>query len=250
VVFLIPNFLHTDIHSWPAYDKKERFDTSLLYLNTIPKLEAHVDSIATAKALTIGSVDYVVAIESVLENRFYHGFSHFTLNENWIAALVGKLVKEDHACKVQPQLIIQQPNAGCSQQALVMMALLRRKGITYRSVLFAHHYAIEALIDGKWYFFDANMEPFITNEQRLESYWKHNADSLKKYYDGNRFDGPDIDFKFGKNHGVKNGPVNEIPAPRARFFQSATWLLSKILWAFPLLLLFYRPRKGKHPIPA
>ena len=133
--------------------------------------------------------------------------------------------------------------AACSQQAMVMMEILKHKNISYRSVGFPHHFALEVLILGRWYYFDPNMEPNITNQERLESYWGAAADNLKKYYDTTRF--KDLDWKFGKNLNVTHGSVNQNYAQNAKLFQSATSILSKILWVFPLLLLFYKRHKPK-----
>ena len=240
VLLFLPNLFDKDVNACLHYDGKEKFDPKLSYINTISKLESYTDSIAAAKNLNSTDYRYVELLETVIKNRFYHGFSHFTLSENWIAALAGKYIKEDHACKVQPEKIMQQGNAACSQQSLVMMAILRNKNITYRSVGFPHHYAMEVMIKNNWYFFDANMEPDITKEQRLLTSWNHQNDNLKKYYDTNRFS--DLDFKFGTGLTATTGSINEVPAPNARIFQSATGILSKIIWGFPLLLIFYRPR--------
>jgi hypothetical protein len=237
-LLLLPNFFKEDINTRPPFDRVENFDPSLSYINSIHTLEQYVDSAAASLQAATNSFEYILAAETAIKNRFYHGFSHFTLNENWIAALSGKYIEEGLACKVQPEKIIQQSNAACSQQSIVLMALLRKKGIQYRMVGFPHHYAMEVWIDNSWYFFDADMEPVITKAERMENNWKLQSDNLKKYYNG-RF--ADIDYKFGNGLTVNVGIVNEVPAQNARIFQSATIVLSKILWLLPLLLLLYAP---------
>jgi hypothetical protein len=240
VLLFLPNLFNKDINPALQYDQKENFNPGLSYINSIQKLETYLDSIAAAKKINVTDFEYVELLESIIENRFYHGFSHFTLNENWIAAFAGKYIKEDYACKVQPEKIIMPGNAACSQQALVMMAVLRNKKISYRSIGFPHHYAMEVLIDHNWYFFDANMEPRITKGERLMTNWKHQNDNLKIYYDTNRF--TDLDYKFGNGLTATTGIINEVPAGNARMFQATTGILSKIMWCFPLLMMFYRPR--------
>jgi len=240
VLLFLPNLFNKDINPSLLFDQKEKFDPRLSYLNSIQQLEACVDSIAKAKKISTTGYEYAELMEGVIEKRFYHGFSHFTVSENWIGALSGRYMKEDYACKVQPEKIMKQPNAACSQQALVMMAVLRNKKITYRSVGFPHHYAMEVLIEDNWYFFDANMEPQITKEQRMMASWNHQNDNLKKYYDTNRF--ADLDYKFGNGQTATTGVINEVPARNARFFQTVTGILSKISWCFPILIMFYRPR--------
>jgi hypothetical protein len=238
LLLLLLNFITSDINPTLAFDKKEKFDAGLSYINSINKLEAHTDSLAAAQYIQTTSIQYVELLESIISKRFYHGFSHFSLDENWIAAISGRYIKEDCACKVQPEKIMQHANAACSQQALVMMQVLRNKNISYRSVGFPHHYAMEVLIDNNWYFFDSNMEPTISKTERMLANWNHENDKLKKYYDTNRFS--DLDFKFGMGLSATTGPINEVPAPNASLVQAISNILSKIAWCFPLLLLFYR----------
>ncbi len=238
-LLFLPNLFNIDINPSLPYDQKEKFNPRLSYINSIQKLESHLDSIAAGKKIGAADFGYMEILESIVENRFYHGFSHFTLNENWIAAVSGRYIKEDYACKVQPEKIMEQSNAACSQQALVMMAVLRDKKIPYRRVGFPHHYAMEVLNGNNWYFLDANMEPRITKDQRMMKSWNHQNDSLKKYYDTKRFS--DLDYKFGTGLTTTTGIINEVPARNARIFQFAAGIGSKILWCFPLLLLFYRP---------
>ncbi len=240
VLLFLPNLFNKDINPTLSYDNKESFNPHLSYINNIQKLENYVDSIAAVKKISPADFKYVELLETSIEDRFYHGFSHFTLNENWLAAFAGKYIKEDYACKVQPEKIILQGNAACSQQALVMMAVLRNKKISYRSVGFPHHYAMEVMIENNWYFFDANMEPRITKEQRMMTSWSHQNDSLKKYYDARHY--TNLGYQFGNGLTATTGIINEVPAKNARIFQATTGILSKIIWCFPLLLIFYRPR--------
>jgi hypothetical protein len=246
ILLLLPNFFSTELSPVTPYNGKEKFDPTLARINSIEYLEKYTDSVATSKKIAEGSFEYVELLESVIEQRFYHGFSHFSTSENWIAALAGKCIKEDYACKVQPEKIIQHPNAACSQQALVMMAVLRNKKISYRSLGLPHHYAMEVLINNEWFFCDANMEPGISKQQRMLSHWKHQTNILKQYYDPTRY--PDLDYQFGKNQIVTVGAINEIPAQKATFFHAVT-VLSKIAWLFPLAFILAPLRiKVKKPL--
>jgi hypothetical protein len=238
VLLLIPNFFNKDLIPPLSYDQKEKFDPSMMRLDNIQSLEAYTDSLAAAKGVKTDSYEYLEVLVDVIKHRFYHGFSHFTLNENWIAALSGAYIKEDYSCKVSPETIIQHGNAACSQQAIVMMAILRNKNFTYRSLGFPHHYAMEIAVDKEWYFFDANMEPVMQKEQRRLSAWQHNNDQLKKYYDLNRFN--DLDYKFGTGLPALVGEINEVPARNARLFYLGTGIMSKTAWLLPLLLIFFK----------
>lgn len=241
-VLLSLNFINVDINEKLSYDHKEMYNPQLGYINSINKLESYIDSSETAAKLTPGNIDYVDTIAYALRNRFYHGFSHFTIKENWIAAFSEKIVGYGLASKVRPDDIMKDPYAACSQQSMVMMEILKRKKISYRSVGFPHHFALEVLIQGKWYYFDPNMEPKMSNADRLEDNWKCCADNLKKYYDTSRF--KDLDWKFGKNLKVTTGNINATPAGHAKIFQSTTSLLSHIMWCFPLLIVLYKSRQS------
>ena len=243
VVLLSFNFIDTDINEVPPYDQKEQFDPRLSNINSIDKLENYIDSSLKKDSIQPNTIDYVITISAAIRLRFYHGFSHFTLKENWIAAVSEKFFGYGLASKVKPADIMHHEYAACSQQAIVMMEILRRKKISYRSVGFPHHFALEALINGQWYYFDPNMEPHILKEQRLESYWGAKADNLKQYYDTNRF--KDLDWKFGKNLEVTHSAVNQKFGNHVMIFHSVTAVLSKIMWCFPLLLIFYKRRKAK-----
>ncbi len=238
LLLLLPNLVQRDIHPTLSYDGKERFDPALSRLNSVALLENYTDSLAAAQGIERGTFAYAELLERVIEERFYHGFSHYSPAENWIAALAGRFIKEDYSCKVDPESILQHPNAACSQQSLVMMAVLRHKGMDYRSVGFPHHYALEVYTGNEWYFFDANMEPGIRQSERSLSSWQHRNDRLKPYYDNGLH--PHLDYQFGNNQSALVGPVNEIPARNAALFHGVTGILSGFAWCLPLLVLLFR----------
>jgi hypothetical protein len=238
LALFLPNLFNTTLETSLLYNGKEKFDPALSGITSVNQLENYTDSIAATKKIAPGSYEYVALLDDILENRFYHGFSHFSLQENWIAAIAGKLVKEDYACKVQADEILKHENAACSQQALVMMQVLRDKNISYRSLGFPHHYAMEVDINNEWHFFDANMEPVITREQRRLADWKHNNDIVKQYYDVSKHS--NVSYQFGNNKMAIVGTINEVPGRNASLFHTATGLLSKFLWLLPLMILLYR----------
>lgn len=241
VILLSLNFIPRDINNELPYDGKERFYPELAYIQSISQLEAYVDSAAALKNYTHQSSQYTALLAYVISCRFYHGFSHWKLNENWIAAVGQKITGIGLACKVNPEDIMKSPNAACSQQALVMMNILRNKGINYRKVGFPHHYAIEVNIGNNWFYFDPNMEPRMNLAQREHKAWGGINDHLKQYY--NPAVHKDLDYQFGHNEMAELGSINEIPAQRAAAFQAGTSFLSKILWCFPLIFAFIKRRK-------
>lgn len=238
ILLFVPNLINKNINDELAYDHKEKFEPSLGYLNSVDKLNAHIDSLAAERGLAHWSLDYPLLVEEVIEKRFYHGFSHQLLSQNWIAAVSEKVFHYGLSCKVKPEEILQHPNAACSQQSIVMMEIFRRNHIIYRSVGFPHHFAMEALVNNNWYYLDANMEPRISNNERLESNWKCCADNLKKYYDPHRFS--DLDYQFGNGQKAIFSAINNRPAQHARVFQTITGYTSKVLWLLPLLILLFK----------
>ncbi len=240
-LLLLPNFLWLNPQPVASYNGKEAYDPALERLNSVSKLIKFTDSIATEKKIQTKSLDYALLVTMTLRKRFYHGFSHYSLNQNWIAALTQYCFGRDAAAIVDPDKIMKYPYGGCSQQSIVFMEVMRRKGFDYRNLSFPHHYASELKIGNDWYFFDPNMEPNIPDSERRESAWKGSCDSLKKYYNKDIY--KELDFTFGKAQRVIHGKVNGQLAPNARLFQVWTGFASKVLWVFPLIILYARKRR-------
>ncbi|UAY52146.1 hypothetical protein [Ferruginibacter albus] len=243
-VLFIPNLIHKDINEVLPYNGIEAYDPSLAYLNSISKLENYVDSVAEKKNIPINdNLAFMEVMANTIRERFYHGFSHYTLNENWIAAVSGKYIWYNLACIVNPEEIMKHDYAACSQQALVVISILRHKKIPYRTVLFPHHYALEININEHWYYFDTNLEPKIYGEQRSAEKWNDSNDSIKQYYTWlNRGNGW-LDTTFGVHQKTQYGPVNNIPARHAKLFHLSTKIISKTAWLLPLLFIFFLERR-------
>ena len=243
LLLAVPNFIHTTLEEKPVYDQKEKFDSSLSAIDNVDTLIAVADFTAARKGIAQGSLQYAITVATLLRNRFYHGFSVYPMNENWIATTAQHVLGYGLASIVKPDDILKYTYGGCSQQTIVLMEVMKRKNISYRSVGFPHHYASEVNIGGNWFFFDPNMEPKIKDSERIETSWNRSVDSLKKYYDTSRF--KDLDWKFGKNKEVILGKVNAEPAPKALLFQNVSQVLSKTLWLFPLLFAFNNRKEKK-----
>ena len=127
----------------PAYNNKELFEPSLSSINSVQKLITYSDSIANINHIKTGSLGYGVLVASVLRKRFYHGFSYYTFQQNWLAVTAQYFLGRGLAAPVDPDEILKFPYAGCSQQAIVMMAVMKEKKVPFRSVGFPHHYATE-----------------------------------------------------------------------------------------------------------
>lgn len=241
-ILLLPNFLPVDINGADRFNGDERYSPNLAHLNTIPKLEAYADSLSATKKVRKGSRRYWVSVDSIISERFYHGFSRYNLNENWLAAVADRVFGYGLSNKVYVSDIMKSREAGCSQQAAIMMELAGRQAFNYRSVGFPHHYAVQIGIGLQWYFFDADMEPSLTIQDRKFSSWNGKNDELKKYY---LCKTPAVlDYEFGIHQKANFGTPNVSPAPHLKSFHSVTFLLSRILWLFPLLgILLVQRRK-------
>lgn len=237
IILYLPNFFKFSPGKIPQYDHKENFDQKLSYINSLDKLLFVSDSIAQNKNVKQASLQYAVIVNNIISNRFYHGFSHFTPDKNWLAVAGEYCFGHDLSCTVKADDILKYNYAGCSQQSIVLMEAMKRKNISYRSAGFPHHYAVELNLEGHWYYFDANMEPVMTDSERLQKDLVFSADTLKKYYDRKRF--TDLDWKLG-NANIIEGKENAVVAANAKMFQATTFYLSKTLWIFPLLIAFVR----------
>jgi hypothetical protein len=236
LLLFLPLLFNISPGGTPVYNNKEKFDPSLSRLNSLHRLINYSDSSAIANQTKIGSLSYGVLVASILRKRFYHGFSYYTFQNNWIAVASQYIFGKELASLVNPEEILKFPYAGCSQQAIVLMAVMKDKKIPYRSVGFPHHYATELQFKNNWYFFDPNMEPQIKVNERKEDKWKRSADYLKKYYNGNN---QYLNWAFGNSVPIIFGRPNADPAPHASIFQAVTKYLSKILWILPLFLFVY-----------
>jgi hypothetical protein len=242
-ILVLPNFVDMDIQAdKAAYNGKEKFSPQLSFINSVDKLEKFVDAAARDKKIPVGSVAYLELLENTVSHRFYHGFSHKTLRQDWITAVSDRIAGTDYSCLVLPEEILQHPEAACSQQAIVMMEVLKRKNINYREIGFPHHFAMEASVNGGWYYLDANMEPDIRGTQRLHQDWHGHADSLKKYYNASIH--PNLDAGFGTGLMAEVNKTNEEQAPNLKKLQTGTGILSRICWMFPLVLLAFARKRS------
>jgi hypothetical protein len=224
-------------HPW------EEFDTSYY-----AKFQSINDIIQASdlhfKDQTKNTLTYFNYVAEIVRKRFYHGYSHYTASDNIFAWLSGTLVWNHLSAIVIPDDIMKHPMAACSQQAIVMMEIFKRKGIDFRKVGFPGHYTVEGKIERKWLYFDTNLEPNFNNKREsLELLLKTNrVDSLYSFLEKNN---PNF-HKVISN--PKYGSVNSDPAPRASLFhkacyflQSGSFILCSFLIAF-LLLSNFNPR--------
>ncbi len=232
-ITLIPNFLPFQLEnvanseSRPTYDRYEARLSSKL--NSMDELERYLDS----SNLDPQSIAYWNNAATVLRKRFYHSFSAYSLDENWLAAVAGYAVPSIYfQYPVQPAEVVEYEMAGCSQQGIVLQTLMNRKGINYKTVGFNHHYAVAGEIDGKWFYFDTNIEPEIDQSNRPTVGDIKNQSKLREIY-------PQFSEQEVKNLlGPPRLSVENIAlAPNMSLFHTTTYWLSRTLWIIPFGLL-------------
>src|SRR5690606_7454053 len=123
----------------------------------------------------VSSLAYWDNMSNIMTNIFSHGYSYYSLEENWIAAICGSLFWRDLAAIVNPEDIMRYSNAACSQQSIVLMECLGRKGIPHRAVMFPNHYAVEAYIENGWRYFDTHLEQVLTHNSHKISFSDYHA---------------------------------------------------------------------------
>lgn len=241
-ITLLPNFLpyHLERLTEPSQKlKHEVFD---------PELAENVKSLEDIEKLLEKkepqTLEYWNDAAAILRERFYHGFSAYALNENWIAAFMGYVFspKIYFQSIVLPEDILKYPMAGCSQQGIVLQTLFKRKGIDYKTVAFNHHYAVAAFIEGRWYFFDTNIEPVFINGRRPTLSDIEGSDYLKHIYPN--FSSEEVERLLGNPNETL---VNPFLAPNMTLFHKITYFLSKTLWilfflCFAVLVGFHKKR--------
>lgn len=252
VIFLFISILfifnRSNVFEWSPpvknkYNGVEEFDPSLKRLSSISKLAAYCDSLYANYQLSGGSGSYEevypeIASE-IARERFYHGYSRYSLSDNYMAVFLKPLTGLDVDAIVIPDDILKFPWAACSQQSLVMMELMRRKGFTTRKVGFATskrfggHFSFEVYYDNSWHYFDPNQEPdrnvLLAYKRPSIEFLASHPDILRLAY--NRWDSVKVadvlmHYTYGK--------PSRFEAPNALLFQQITKFLCYTFW----LLLF------------
>lgn len=228
--------------------KDEEFEISLMRLNTLEKLTSYCDSIYY---LDPARKPYAGVVSDVLRKRFYHTFSYYSVNNNPLAVLVASVSNEGFAAIVIPEDIVRYPYAACSQQSIIGMEILKRKGyLTRKVVMFDQvvndgHFAYEVNYDGGWHFFDTDQEPdtAILNKYDRPSvaFLSHHPDIVAAAYhkrDTRLFESFITSFK--------TGVINKFPAPKAYIFQVTTKYLTHLGWVFVWVLIMIRNWKRRN----
>ena len=242
VLLFIPNILgvfskNAAPESFTGQGVSEHFQPELVSrISTVDDLLAEADFIADSLRVDVKTLAYAEVLTHLVKNRFYHGYSHYAIHENWVAVLFGAYVWDHLSAIVIPDDILKYPMAACSQQSIVLAEGFKRKGLQYRKVGFDHHFALESKIDDQWYYFDPNLEPDFSAVQRKSLQSLVDEEALYQIYQ-NKLDSSKLDWALS---GVYFGATDESLAPRASFFHMVTKSLSIGGFLLPLLFLMIR----------
>jgi hypothetical protein len=258
IVFLIITLLPFVISGFKTIKnsnpKPELFKIELSQFKSISDLTAYIDSIYTVKYSKekMDTAAYVNICSEIIQHRFYHGQSNYSINENWIALICGKLFWSHLSAIVIPDDILNYNEALCSQQAIVFMEVLNSKGISSRWVGWGKkegpgHFLTEVFYNNDWHLYDINKEPQwqkITNRHNSMSYYLNNRDSLSIIYDG-LIDKTTLSV-FLKQ--IRFGQPNEFPAKKMLLFHRATKTITYLLPLFFMFLIIrhFKNRNKKH----
>lgn len=228
---------------------EEEFDPSLLYIRSLDKLIQHVDSINAGPTVTKNdSLNYANLMARTLRMRFIHGWSRYTWKNNWLLAILQPL--HPHLMGiVAPDDILNYPEALCSQQSIIGMEALKRKGYRYRKVGFyidnKGHFTYEILLNDGWHYYDLDKEPslkFMEKNNRPSIYRLAN-DSLmraKAYINKDPWIADKLLKSYNNHH-----PINVFPARKMRFVHRLTMFVSYWAWLFILFSFIWWDKRHK-----
>ena len=222
----------------------ELFKIELTRFKNINDLTAHIEGIYSAQysLKNIDTTAYVNICSEIVKRRFFHGQSNYTMNENWIAFLSGNLFWAHFSAIVEPDDILNYDEALCSQQAIVFIEILKRKGITTRWIGWGKkegpgHFLTEVFYNNDWHLYDVNKEP---NWQKIKirhnsmNYYLNNKDSLSIIYSG-LINKTTLSQFLNQ---VRYGEPNEFPAKKMLLFHRVTKFITYFLpFVFVVLIM-------------
>lgn len=222
--------------------KTEQYDPKLLDVNTLNKASAYIDEEFSKLGISyFDTAKYVQLTSKFTKDRFFHGLARYSYSDNWIA-YSGSIILWDHlSAIVDPNDILNNSEGLCSQQTIVFMELLKKKGIKTRSVGLGFkegpgHFLTEVFYEQSWHLYDVTMEPQwkrIKNDHKPMEYYVNNKDSLFITYEG-RLPRKTFDKIMSK---IQYGDINEFPAKNMLVFHKVTYVLTFLIPCLLLLVL-------------
>jgi hypothetical protein len=249
VLTSLPFFLNipstNEIHS--SYH--ELYDPKLHSIRSVNDLVRYNDSLVALGSSTNDTVEFVESLSTLTKRRFRHGLANYSITDNWITNLSGKVFWSHFLSIVDADDILKHNEGLCSQQSIVFLQALKGKGIPARSVGLGKkgdpgHFLTEVKYANDWHVYDVSSEPdwsHLVEPHRSMAYYEQHKDTLYKAYE-HQMSREFFDTVTSK---VNYGNVGEFPAKKMRFFHQFTYVMTVVFPFLFLLLLInsiYRTR--------
>lgn len=193
--------------------------------------------------------DVALAITDVVQRHFVHGVARQSCRTNWIATVIDYFAPDTMSFSgmMDPDELLTQNIAFCSQATLVTQALFARNGIPYATVSFneggrAIHSALAGAPDGVWRLYDPSMEPKV---QGMAFSRVLTGDTIQALYSRSDIAGQGRRFQQLVRQGkVRLTGINGGPPRRGPAVQWLNRMLSRWGWVALLVLAAFRERRS------
>ncbi len=254
ILSTVPFFLKLTTNNHFKFNEKELFEEKWTSLRSVNDIIKYVDSICgtNLNSSKLDTLMFTEELSRIIKLRFKHGLTNYSISDNWIAYLSGKLIWPHFSAIVDPNDILKYNEGLCSQQTIVFLEVLKKRGIMARSVGLGFkegpgHFLSEVQYNKGWHLYDVSLEPNwvgVTEPHRSMDYYIHNKDSL---YCG---------YKYRMSIGMFNklmstvnyGETDKFPAKKMLVFHHITHFITVLLpWLFLVLTIssLYKKRKLK-----
>jgi hypothetical protein len=254
VITSLPFVLKSPTNNQIILKDYELFDKNLSRIKTVDQLVRYNDSLLNGAKFD--TLQFVESLCTITKLRFRHGLANYSLSDNWIAYFTGKLFWDHFAAIVDADDILEHSEGLCSQQTIVFLEALKRKGIQARSVGLGKkegpgHFLAEVNYLNSWHIYDVSIEPDwsqLSTPHKSMDYYKLNKDSLFMVYKEHM----PIDLFNTLLSTVDHGKIGEFPAKRMHLFHTITKVITLILpflfLVFFLKTVFNRKKRNKSSI--
>lgn len=226
------------------YDRlNEVFDETLEFLNSQDKLHKYFQEQIQENNFT--DIEMIIFADDLLRKRFRHGDVVVNQRDNWVLYvfnyLSGNSENSLYTSALNPNVILNSPQAICNQQAIIFQGLMRSIGFEYMSINFNvpssevafGHFASGVKVKDDWYFVDTNIEPQFnrTDPTIVTKLLSNDLEIFNSLY--SPWAVPAI-----PNGSIYSSSLNEFPAKKGKFLQDFTYFLSNYVWVFFLCMGF------------
>jgi hypothetical protein len=237
IITIYSKFLYQQPTTPNPINLTEKYNPTLSYITSISILAAEVDKKLQSDYTDTSKI--VNCIDDILRDRFYHTYSEYSLKDNWVCFLAGKIFWWDLLCPVNENDILKYPMAACSQQALVFQKMLENYGISFATTNFnvnqesqGGHFACSAYYSGSWHLFDSNKEPIKVSGNPPFEKLIRDSQLVKSYPRLTSFMEGKVQYKL-----ISRTDINQQRGREMSLFHKITHFLSSWLWL--ILMVFY-----------